>query len=73
MRSLSRPGRTGLPPTTSRPAAGSVSPAALRIAQEADATISPDGWEADYSAPDFVAAAPGAGPVFFHAESDPAP
>jgi hypothetical protein len=41
-----------------------VSPAALRIAQEADATMTPDGWEDDYSAPGFLAAMPMASTVF---------
>lgn len=51
MRSLPRTGLSGRAHTASRHDAGSVSPAALRIAQEADATMTPDGWRADYAAP----------------------
>ena len=71
MRSSSR---TGPARAASRhdAATGSVSPAALRMAQEADATMSPDGWEADYSAPAFVAAMPVASPVSFLAGMVPA-
>ena len=48
MRSFARSGSAGLSSAASRhdAAAGSVSPATLRLAQEADATMSPDGWEA---------------------------
>ncbi len=59
MRAFSRPGG-GAPRAASRPA---VSPAALRIAQEADATMSPDGWEADYAGPGLPAEAPAATPL----------
>ena len=59
-----RTGPAGSPRAASPRDAGSVSPAALRIAQEADATMSPDGWEADYAAPGFRAEEPAAGPVF---------
>ena len=64
MRALPRSGSAGPSHTASRHEAGSVSPATLRISQEADATMTPDGWEADYSAPGFVAEAPLASPVF---------
>ncbi|AMR25560.1 hypothetical protein A0257_23005 (plasmid) [Hymenobacter psoromatis] len=64
MRSLSRTRATGSPRAASHHDAGRVSPAALRIAQEADATMSPDGWEADYSAPALIAETPAASPVF---------
>ncbi|AMR29444.1 hypothetical protein A0257_21665 [Hymenobacter psoromatis] len=63
MRSYPRINAAGLPRAASSPAAGRVSPAALRIAQEADATMSPDGWEADYSPPAVPAAVPAASPV----------
>ncbi|MFD1470781.1 hypothetical protein ACFQ48_21325 [Hymenobacter caeli] len=62
MRSFLRPTAGGPPRAASRPVAGAVSPAALRSAHEADATMSPDGWEADYSKPGFLAEAPAAGP-----------
>lgn len=58
MRFLPRPGPSGPVHTSSRHDAGSVSPAALRIAQEADATMTPDGWRADYAAPGWVAPPP---------------
>ena len=64
MRSIPRPNPAGQPRAASRPAAGAVSPAALRIAQEADATMSPDGWEADYFEPGYLADAPAASFVF---------
>lgn len=51
MRSLPRTGSSGPAHTASRHDAGSVSPATLRLAQEADATMTPDGWCADYAAP----------------------
>lgn len=63
MRSFPRASSAGSQRAASRLNAGAVSPAALRIAQEADATMSPDGWEADYSGPGFTAAAPAARPV----------
>ncbi|MDJ0367775.1 hypothetical protein QMK33_21730 [Hymenobacter sp. H14-R3] len=58
MRSSIHTGRA----TASRPAAAQVSPAALRIAQEADATMTPDGWGADYAGPGLLAEAPAASP-----------
>ena len=64
MRSLPRTGLSGPPHTASRHDTGSVSPATLRITQEADATMTPDGWVADYSALGFIAEAPVANPVF---------
>ena len=64
MHSLPRTGPAGPPRAASRHDAGSVSPAALRIAQEADATMSPDGWEADYFEPGSLAATPVASSVF---------
>jgi hypothetical protein len=63
MRSLTHAGRTGSSHTASRHDAGHVSPASLLIAQEADATMTPDGWGADYSAPGFVTETPLASPV----------
>jgi hypothetical protein len=71
MRSLPRTGSTGPSHPASRHDAGSVSPAALRMAQEADATMTPDGWEADYSAPGFVADTPVVSSGFFLAEALP--
>ncbi|WP_223650592.1 hypothetical protein [Hymenobacter psoromatis] len=71
MRSFSRTSATGLPRAASRHEPGTVSPAALRIAQEADATMSPDSWEADYSPPDLLAAAPAASPVLSAAQVAP--
>ncbi|GAB3639131.1 hypothetical protein GCM10027422_47220 [Hymenobacter arcticus] len=71
MRSLRRTGPSGPSHTASRHDAGSVSPTALRIAQEADATMTPDGWKADYSAPGSVAEAPVVGPSFFLAGALP--
>lgn len=64
MHSCPRTSPAGSPRAASHHDAGPVSPAALHIAQEADATMSPDGWEADYSAPGFLAAEPVTGPVF---------
>jgi|GEM_PF-2429147 len=64
MRSLPRSGAAGPLRRVSRHEASSVSPAALRITQEADAAMTPDGWEADYSAPGFVAEVLVASPVF---------
>ncbi|AMJ66010.1 hypothetical protein [Hymenobacter sp. PAMC 26628] len=64
MRSLPRPGSIGPSHTASYYEAGAVSPATLRITREADATMTPDGWEADYSAPDFVDETPVVSPVF---------
>lgn len=64
MRSLPRVGRAGPSHTASRLDAGQVSPAALRITQEADATMTPDGWGADYYAPSIMAEAPVANPIF---------
>lgn len=64
MPSRPRTGPAGSPRAASHRDAGSVSPAALRIAQEADATMSPDGWEADYSAPGLMAAESLTGPAF---------
>jgi hypothetical protein len=64
MRSISRTGPAGLPRATSRhDAARAVSPGALRKAQEADATMTPDGWGAGYVAPGRAAEAQAAGPV----------
>ncbi len=64
MRSFSRFSSGRLPRAASHHDPATVSPAALRIAQEADATMSPDGWEADYSAPALIAETPAASPVF---------
>ena len=64
MRSLPRSGAAGPLRRASRHEAGPVSPAALRSTQEADASMTPDGWEADYSAPGFVAETPLVSPVF---------
>jgi hypothetical protein len=64
MRLLSRTGPSGPSHTASHHDAAWVSPATLRIAQEADATMTPDGWSADYAAPVGVAAALEAGPDF---------
>jgi hypothetical protein len=58
MRSLPRTGPSGPALTASRPAAGAVSQATLRLAKEADATMTPDGWRADYAAPGWVAPPP---------------
>ena len=58
MRFPTHAGRAGSLYPASRPAAGRVSPAALPIAQEADATMTPDGWGADYSAPELPASRP---------------
>ena len=64
MHSFPRTSATGPPRAASRHDPSRVSPAALRIAREADATMSPDGWEAEYSPPGFLAEAPPANLVF---------
>lgn len=63
MRSFPRASSTGSPRAASRHNVGTVSPAALHIAQEADATMSPDGWETEYSQPELRAEAPAASPI----------
>lgn len=62
MSSFPRVNTAGLPRAASRHNPGSVSPAALRIAQEADATMSPSGWETEYAAPKLRAAVPAPAP-----------
>ncbi|TDN38796.1 hypothetical protein E4631_21060 [Hymenobacter sp. UV11] len=72
MRSSSRTSATGLPRAASRHDPGTVSPATLHIAQEADASMSPDSWESNYAPPAFVAEASAASPVFSVAGASPA-
>jgi hypothetical protein len=68
MRSFTHTGRIG----RARLDASPVSPAALRITQEADATMTPDGWGAHYSAPGLAAEAPLASPAFSRTGALPA-
>lgn len=63
MRSFPRTSATGSPRAASHHNLGTVSPAALRIAQEADATMSPDGWEANYYEPGTLDVVPTADPA----------
>jgi hypothetical protein len=71
MRSIPRTSTTGPPRAASRHDAGTVSPAALRIAHEADATMSPDGWEANYAQPQPRAEALAPRPFLFPAGALP--
>ncbi len=63
MRSFPRATSTRLPHAASRHDPATVSPAALRIAQEADATMSPDSWGTANYQPELLAAVPVPSPV----------
>jgi hypothetical protein len=63
MRTFSRSNSATRPYVAGRHHPGTVSPAVLRIAQEADATMSPDSWETAYYQPVLLAAVPAPNPA----------